>query len=56
MQDTKLRNFQTLDTNKLKMHMKNKKRHKTRNFKDQNNENHQEQLEDQRRTQCMNFF
>ena len=35
MQDTKLRNFQTLDDNKLKMHMENKKRHKTRNFKDQ---------------------
>ena len=35
MQDTKLRNFQTLDTNKLKMHMKNKKRHKTRESKDQ---------------------
>ena len=29
MQDTKLRNCQTLDSNKLKMHMKNKKRCKT---------------------------
>ena len=35
MQDTKLRNFQTSETNKLKMHMKNKKRHKTRKYEDQ---------------------
>ena len=35
MQDTKLRNFQCSDTNKLKMHMKNKKRHKTCKCKDQ---------------------
>ena len=35
MQDTKLINFQTLDTNKLKIHMKNKKRHKSRKYEDQ---------------------
>ena len=32
MQDTKLRNFSCLDTMNAKMHMKNKKRHKTRNM------------------------
>ena len=47
MQDTKLRNFHTRDTNNLRMHMKNNKRHKTGEFKDQNKEDHQEQLEDQ---------
>ena len=35
MQDTKLKNFYSLDINKLKMHMRNKKRHKTRKYEDQ---------------------
>ena len=48
MQDTKLRNFHIRDTNKLRMHMRNNKRkHITREFKDQTQEDHQEQLEDQ---------
>ena len=35
MQDNKLRSLYTIDTNKLRMHMRNNKRHKTREFKDQ---------------------
>ena len=35
MQDTKLRSLYTTDTNKLRMHMKNNKRHKTRKYEDQ---------------------
>ena len=35
MQDTKLKNFYTLDTNNSRMHMKNKKRYKQEKFKDQ---------------------
>ena len=38
MQDTKLKNFHIRDTNKLRMHMRNNKTHKTREFKDQSNE------------------
>ena len=38
MQDTKLRSLYTTDTNKLRMHMRNNKTHKTREFKDQSNE------------------
>ena len=38
MQDTKLRSLNTTDTNKLRMHMRNNKTHKTREFKDQSNE------------------
>ena len=35
MQDTKLRSLYTIDTNKLRMHMRNNKTLKTREFKDQ---------------------
>ena len=35
MQNTKLRNLYTFDTNKLRMHMRNNKTFKTREFKDQ---------------------
>ena len=35
MQDTKLRNFHIRDTNKFRMHKRNNKRHKIREFKDQ---------------------
>ena len=35
MQDTKLRNFSCIDTMNARMHMKNKKRHKTRKYEDQ---------------------
>ena len=38
MQDTKLRSLYTTDTNKLRMHMRNNKTLKTREFKDQSNE------------------
>ena len=38
MQDTKLRSFYTIDTNKLRMHMRNNKTLKTREFKDQSKE------------------
>ena len=36
MQDTKLRSLYTTDTNKLRMHLRNNKTLKTREFKDQN--------------------
>ena len=35
MQDTKLRNFSCIDAINARMHMKNKKRHKTRKYEDQ---------------------
>ena len=38
MQDTKLRSLYTTDTNKLRMHMRNNKILKTREFKDQSKE------------------
>ena len=38
MQDTKLRNFYIRDIDKLRMHMRNNKTHKTREFKDQSKE------------------
>ena len=38
MQDTKLRSLYTKDYNNVKMHMKNNKTHKTREFKDQSKE------------------
>ena len=38
MQDTKLSTLYTIDTNKMRMHMKNKKTLETREFKDQNKE------------------
>ena len=38
MQDTKLRSLYTIDTNKLRMHMRNNKTLKTREFKDQSKE------------------
>ena len=38
MQDTKLRSLYTADTNKLRMHMRNNKTLKTREFKDQSKE------------------
>ena len=38
IQDTKLRSVYTTDTNKLRMHMRNNKTHKTREFKDQSKE------------------
>ena len=37
MQDFKLKNLYTKDYNNVKMHMRNKKTHKTREFKDQSN-------------------
>ena len=38
MQYTKLRSLYTTDTNKLRMHMRNNKTLRTREFKDQSNE------------------
>ena len=38
MQDTKLSSLYTADTNKMRMHMRNNKTLKTREFKDQSNE------------------
>ena len=38
MQDTKLSSLYTIDTNKMRMHMKNNKTLKTSEFKDQNKE------------------
>ena len=38
MQDTKLRSLYTKDYNNLKMHVRNNKTHKTREFKDQSQE------------------
>ena len=38
MQDTKLSSLYTTDTNKMRMHMRNNKTHKIREFKDQSKE------------------
>ena len=38
MQDIKIRSLYTKDYNNLKMHMRNNKRNKTREFKDQSKE------------------